>query len=112
MQTLNQLTLIGYVAKAPFYMTTEKAAADLTRFELLTEQPTRVAESIGEAAMDRHQCVAWGPVSLQLHQHLYAGSRVAIGGRLQYRQFADTNGQQRSLTEIVVERFTFLDQGR
>lgn len=111
MQTLNQLTLIGYVAAPPFYTTTEKAAADLTRFVLLTERPDTLTTPANETC-DRHQCVAWGPVSLLLHQYLCVGSRVAIGGRLQYHQFKDSSGQERSLTEVVVERFTFLDQGK
>lgn len=40
------------------------------------------------------------------------GSRIIVEGRLQQRSWEDKNGNKRSIVEVVVENFQFLDSGK
>lgn len=106
MRTLNQIKLLGRVASAPFYTTTEKSAADLTQFSISTQQKP---SSLEGAVEELHNCIAWGPTALLLHEHLKQGSQLAIEGHLSYHHFKISGGATYARPEIVVKRFTFLD---
>ncbi|PHI20412.1 hypothetical protein CEQ90_08100 [Lewinellaceae bacterium SD302] len=97
---LNRVNLIGRVVDHIFYTTTERAAADLIRFKVAT--PNENHEP------DTHQCLAWGPIGLQLHTYLKRGSQIALRGKLSYHQFENSLGEQVITPEIRVDQFTFL----
>lgn len=99
MKTLNEIRLLGRVRGPISYRTTAPSAADLVTFQLATEPDTDQA----------HNCVCWGPIALQLHEHLLAGCQFAVAGTLRYHQWRDRNGTPRRRPEIVVSNFIFLD---
>lgn len=53
--------------------------------------------------------VAWGKLAETCSQYLQKGSRVAVSGRLQSRQWEDKDGQQRETFELVLANMTMLD---
>lgn len=108
MNVSNSIRLIGVLDRNPLYVTTENGA-DLTRFELVTlRQASNSSLQQLETNHDRHQCVAWGPNALQLHEHLVVGSRVAIQGQLLYSSYVTSAGMSRVVAEVEVNGFTFL----
>jgi single-strand DNA-binding protein len=42
-------------------------------------------------------------------EYLYKGRRVAVVGRLEHREWTDSDGEQRSRHEVVAEYVEFLD---
>lgn len=106
----NVIRLIGILENNPIYVTTENGA-DLTRFELMTSRIEKGIEPcFDKTVYDRHQCTAWGPTALLLHEHLKVGSRLAIQGEVVYGKFNNEFGRLTTVTEILVNGFTFLGE--
>jgi single stranded DNA-binding protein len=106
----NTIRLIGTLEENPLYVTTENGA-DLTRFELITSRRVKGIEPCFDQTLsDRHQCVAWGPTALLLHEHLKIGSKLAISGQLTYGEYNNQYGRRTTVTEIEVSGFTFLGE--
>jgi len=105
--SMNSILLIGHLTEPPQYFTTIKGA-DLTKFKLLTAQIHCYWAGSNQMKHPEHQCIAWGPAALLLHEYLEKGSRLAVRGELYYTDFVDSNGQQRSRAEVYVSDFTFL----
>ena len=53
-------------------------------------------------------CIAWGKQGEAIAQYVKKGHRIGIVGRLQQRSWDDSEGKKRSVVEIVVEKFHFL----
>lgn len=54
-------------------------------------------------------CIAWGKLGETIAQYVKKGQRIGIEGKLQQRSWQDQSGQKRSVVEIVIENFQFLD---
>jgi len=52
-------------------------------------------------------CVAWEKNAEFLCNYFKKGSMVAVVGRLQSRKYEDKDGNNRNVTEVVVDRFSF-----
>jgi single-strand DNA-binding protein len=52
-----------------------------------------------------HRLVAWGPKAELMAKLLQKGSKVAISGSIEYKNFTDKNGTERFMTEIKVIDF-------
>ncbi|RPI78795.1 MAG: single-stranded DNA-binding protein [Desulfobacteraceae bacterium] len=53
-------------------------------------------------------CIAWGKTGEAIAQYVKKGHRIGIQGRLQQRTWDAQDGTKRSVVEIIVERFFFL----
>lgn len=103
---MNQVMLVGRVSSLPFYHTTEGAAADLTKFRLSTSF-VGLGQNKTRTNVE-HECIAWGPSALLLHQYLGRECLLAIRGSIHYHKFSNTAGEQIRKPEIIVKDFTFL----
>jgi single-strand DNA-binding protein len=54
------------------------------------------------------KCVAWGKVAEVCGQYLTKGTRAYAEGRLQARKYDDRDGNERSVTEIIVSQLRLL----
>ncbi|MEL6143111.1 MAG: single-stranded DNA-binding protein [Bacteroidota bacterium] len=104
---MNSILLIGHLPEPPQYFTTQQGA-DLTKFKLLTSFSREHWKGRYTNKLPEHQCIAWGPAALQLHEFLEKGSRLAVRGELFYAQYIDKFGQRRSKAEVHISDFTFL----
>jgi single-strand DNA-binding protein len=52
-----------------------------------------------------HRLVAWGPKAELMAKLLQKGSKVAISGSIEYKNFTDKSGAERFMTEIKVSDF-------
>ncbi len=105
MNLANNIQLIGELDGLPIYLTTQQGK-DLTIFFLRTLRKARKAGDLRH--FDRHRCVAWGELGLQLHQHLQANSRIAVRGELQYRSVKPEGSPAGLQPEIQVADFSLL----
>lgn len=71
----------------------------------------RIATSEYGDKTEWHSIVVWGNQAQSCGQYLSKGSKVAIHGRLQTRQWEDKEGNTRYTTEIVANNVEFLSSG-
>ena len=100
---LNNCTLMGRLTKDPElrYTTTNKAVVS---FRLA------VNRDIGDGA-DFINCVAWNKTAEFVDQWFTKGMLMALMGRVQTRDY-ESNGQKRSVTEVVADHVWFAESKR
>ncbi len=111
-RSLNKVTLIGNLTKDPELKYIQQGNAVCT-FGLATNRswlPSEGSERREET--EYHRLVAWGKLAELCSQLLSKGRKVYIEGRLQTRSWETPEGQQRNITEIVVEDMILLDNKR
>ena len=57
-------------------------------------------------------CVVWDKQAEVMQQYLRKGSLIGIEGRLQQRTYQTNNGENRSVVEVVVNNFSFLESSK
>jgi single-strand DNA-binding protein len=55
-----------------------------------------------------HSLVAWGNLANIAEKYLKKGSQIAAEGKLNHRQYEDTDGKKHYITEINVNEFVML----
>lgn len=102
----NRVELIGNLTRDPELRYTPNGAAVCT-FGLATNR-TYVTDGEKKEEVDFHRLVAWNKLAELCNQLLKKGNKVFISGRLQTRSFEGQDGQNRQITEIVVEDMILL----
>lgn len=69
----------------------------------------RRASKQGDAATDFIRCTAWRENAENIVKWFQKGGSICIEGSLQVRQWTDNEGKKRSATDVVVDRWTFVD---
>ena len=73
-------------------------------FTLATTEKWTDREGNASEATEWHRVVVYGPVVKAVEAMLKKGDRVMVEGRIATRKFSDKDGNERSVTEIVVSR--------
>ena len=55
-------------------------------------------------------CTAWRDRAVDICAYFKKGSQIVVTGQLQVRAYKDKNGNNRKATEVVVDRFNFVDK--
>lgn len=107
-RSLNKVLLIGNLTRDPELRYTPQGTAVCT-FGLATNRTWTPADG-GEQqeAVEFHRIVAWAKLAEICAQILYKGRKAFIEGRLQTREWTDTEGRQRNVTEVVVDNMIAL----
>lgn len=117
MSSVNKAILIGNVGRDPDVRTTQNGER-VVSFSLATTESWRDKAS-GERK-DRtewHNVVIWNDaIGKVAEAYVRKGSKVYIEGQIQTREYTDKDGNQRRVTEIVLQRFrgelTLLDSAK
>lgn len=102
----NRVELIGNLTRDPELRYTPNGAAVVT-FGLATNR-TYLTEGERKEEVDFHRLVAWNKLAEICNQFLKKGTKVFVSGRLQTRSWDTPEGQNRQITEIVVEDMIIL----
>ncbi|MCG8430335.1 MAG: single-stranded DNA-binding protein [Candidatus Omnitrophica bacterium] len=107
MANLNKVLLMGNLTKDPELRYTPQGTpvANL-RMAVNRRYKNRNQELKEETCFIT--AVVWNKQAETSNQYLRKGSPVFIEGRLQSRSWEDTNGQKRSVIEVMAERVQFL----
>ena len=101
MLNVNRATLVGHAGKEPEIRDLKKggkaAVFTLATTEKWTDGDGRPAE-----ATEWHRIVVYGPTVAAVEKMLRKGDRVMVEGRIATRGFTDRDGNDRTVTEIVV----------
>lgn len=104
---LNRVILIGRLARDPELRYTP-TGIPVAQLVLAVSRP--FVNSQGEREADFIRVVAWRRQAETIGAHLSKGRLVAVEGRLQVRTYETTEGQKRSVTEVVADSVRFLDR--
>lgn len=102
----NRVELIGNLTRDPELRYTPNGAA-VVNFGLATNR-TYVTEGERREEVDFHRLIAWNKLAELCNQLLKKGNKVFVSGRLQTRSWEVSEGDKRSITEIVVEDMILL----
>ncbi len=102
----NRVELIGNLTRDPELRYTPNGAAVCT-LGIATNR-TYVVEGEKKEDVDFHRLVAWNKLAELCNQLLKKGTKVFISGRLQNRSWEGQDGQQKNITEIVLEDMIIL----
>lgn len=106
---MNKIILIGNVGNDPDvrYYEADQAVATLrlatTEKGYTLQNGTRVPDRT-----DWHNLVFYRRLAKVVEQYVHKGDKLYVDGRLQYRQYDDKRGIQRTAVEIIVDNLEML----
>ncbi len=103
-RSLNRIELIGNLTRDPELKYTPAGTAVCT-FGIATNRSWTTADGQTKEDTQYHRIVAWQKLAELCGKLLIKGRKVYAVGRLTYRSFTGKDGQQRSITEIVLDDF-------
>lgn len=107
-RSLNKVTLIGNLTRDPELRYTPNGAAVCT-IGLATNRSWTTETGEKKEDVEYHRLVAWNKLAELCSQLLSKGRKIYTEGRLQTRSFTGQDGNQRSITEIVMDDMIILD---
>ena len=109
-RSLNRVMLIGNLTRDPELRYTPQGTAVCT-FGLATNRSWMPADgSQRQEETEYHRIVAWAKLAEICSQLLYKGRKVYAEGRLQTRRFTGQDGNEREVTEVVIDSMIALGQ--
>lgn len=106
---MNQVTLIGRLARDPELNYTPQTQTAITRFTLAVDRPKRNGEDSGA---DFIRITVFGKQAENCDRYLDKGRQVAVSGRIQTGSYKNRNGETVYTTEVIAERIGFLGGSR
>ncbi len=107
-RSLNKVLLIGNLTRDPELKYTPQGTAVCT-FGLATNREWTDSSGQKQEGAEFHRVVAWGKLAEICSQLLQKGRKIYIEGRLQTRSWKSNEGQDRQMTEVVMEEMIALD---
>lgn len=104
---LNRALLVGRLTRDPELRRTSNGKA-VTSFNLAVE---RNFKSDDQEA-DFINCVCWGKVAENTERYCSKGSMVSVDGRIQTRNYNNSQGQKVYVTEVIADSVQFIQTNR
>jgi len=101
---MNKWLGTGNIVKDPEYRST-KDGTPVCNFTVAINR--KFKDSSGTYPSDYINCVAWRGTADFVHKYFLKGSLIEIEGTLQTRNFEDSKGIKRYVTEVYVEQAGF-----
>ena len=102
---MNKVILIGNLTRDP-ELTTTTSGISVCRFSLAISR--KFTNSEGERETDFINVVVWRNLADNCHKFLRKGSKAAVVGNLQTRNYDAQDGTKRYVTEVVAEEVEFV----
>lgn len=103
---MNQITLLGRLTRDPEVRYTPNGKV-VAQFALAVDRPYKNAE--GQREADFIPIVVWGNSAETAGKYLAKGRRLLVEGRLQIRNYVDKAGAKHYISEVIANRFEFID---
>ena len=101
MLNMNRATLVGHAGRDPELRDLKNGGKAAT-FTLATTEKWTGGDGRPAEATEWHRIVVYGPTVATVEKMLRKGDRVMVEGRIATRGFTDREGNERTVTEIVV----------
>lgn len=106
---INKVTLIGNLGGDPEVRTLE-SGTKVGRFSLATNESYKDKEDNWQTLTEWHNVVVWRDAAERAERQLKKGMLVYVEGKITYRKYADKDGQDRYVTDIVANQFRILEK--
>jgi single-strand DNA-binding protein len=103
-RSINKVVLLGNLTRDPEIKYTPSGAAVCT-FGLATNRTWTTAEGQTKEDTQFHRVTAWNKLAELCGKLLSKGKKVYLEGRLAYHSYTAKDGQQKSVTEIIMDDF-------
>lgn len=103
---MNKVMLTGRLVRDPELRRTN-TDIPVVQFTLAVNRSYQSRD--GERQADFISCVIWRSQAENFAKYLRKGSLIAIEGQIQTRSYDDQSGTKRYITEVITERFEFLE---
>lgn len=103
-RSINKVVLLGNLTRDPELKYTPSGAAVCT-FGLATNRTWTTAEGQTKEDTQFHRITAWNKLAELCGKLLSKGKKVYLDGRIVYRSYTAKDGQQKSITEIIMDDF-------
>jgi single-strand DNA-binding protein len=108
---LNKVMIIGRLGRDP-EMRYTPSGKPVTTFVVATSRSWNTSDGQRRSETEWFNVVAWGSLAEICKQFLVKGKQVYIEGRLQTRNWEDSEGNKHSATEIVANEMIMLGERR
>ncbi|SRR5258708_5016716 len=110
-RSLNKVQLIGNLTRDPDLRYTPTGAAVCT-IGLATSRAWTTDAGEKREEVEYHRIVAWRKLAEICGQYLVKGKKVYLEGHLMTRKYTTQDGQEKTITEIVMDDMIMLDSKR
>jgi len=107
-RSLNRVQLIGNLTRDPELRYTPQGTAVCT-FGLATNRSWTTDSGEKHEESEFHRIVSWNKLAELCSQFLVKGRKIYVEGRLSTRNWTGQDGQQKSVTEVVIDDMILLD---
>ncbi len=105
---MNKVLLVGRFTRDPETRYSQSAEPlAIARFSLAVNRRFRRE---GEPDADFINCVAFGKTGEFIQKYFVKGMSIGVSGRLQVRNWEDSQGQRRVSTDVIVEEAEFVER--
>ena len=106
---INKVTLIGNLGGDPEVRHLENGTA-VGRFSLATNENYKDKDGNWQKQTEWHNVVVWRDMAERAEKLLKKGMLVFVEGKISYRKYADKDGQERNITDIVASSYRLLEK--
>ena len=106
---LNKAMIIGHLGRDP-EMRYTPSGRPVTTFSVATNRSWTSQDGENHTETEWFNIVAWGSLAEICKEHLAKGQQVFVEGRLQTRQWEDSNGCKHNSIEIVASEMMMLGE--
>lgn len=103
----NKVQLIGHLGSDPEIKNFE-TGKKLANISIATHEVYKNDKGEKVEETQWHKVVAWGKNAEILEKYVTKGKEIAIEGKLVHRTYEDKNGENRYITEVVVNELLLL----
>ncbi len=103
---INNIVLVGRTTKT-IELKQNKNGTNYVQFTLAVNRPYK--DEQGQQQADFINCVAWNKTAETIAKYVPKGTMIGVEGRLQVRSYSNEAGVRQYLSEVLVNRFTFLE---
>ena len=103
---INNIVLVGRTTKM-IELKQNKNGTNYVQFTLAVNRPYK--DEQGQQQADFINCVAWNKTAETIAKYVPKGTMIGVEGRLQVRSYSNEAGVRQYLSEVLVNRFTFLE---
>lgn len=108
---LNKVMIIGNLGRDP-EMRYTPSGRPVTTFSVASSRSWNTSNGERRAETEWFNIIAWGSLAEICKQYLTKGQQVYVEGRLQTRQWDDSEGNKRTSIEIVANEMIILGDRR
>ena len=109
MRGINKVILLGNTGKDPEYKTLQDGTP-VAKLTLATTETFRLKNGKAQTKTEWHTIIAWRGLATLVNDYVRKGSLLYVEGKLNNRNFEDTAGQKKYVTEVVADQILLLDK--